>query len=67
MKRIKKGIYSVPKIIKEELGDEVYNTISKIIEESPEERDFVIWASPEFIDAINNEIEKELKTKYNIL
>ena len=67
MKRIKKGIYTLPKIIKEELGDEFYNTISKVVEESREERDFIIWASPEFIDAINNEIEKELKTKYNIL
>lgn len=67
MKRKESKDYTLPKIIKEKLGDEVYNTMSKIIAESPEERDFVIWASPEFIDAFNKEIEKELKTKYNIL
>lgn len=66
MKRVKKG-YTLPKIIKKELGDKVYTTMSNVVKESPEERDFVIWASPEFIDAINKEIEKEFKTKYNIL
>ena len=30
-------------------------------------REFVIYASPEVIDTINKLIDEELKTKYNIL
>lgn len=42
-------------------------TIREILEETPEERDYIIWASPQMIDAINKAIDEELKTKYNIL
>ena len=59
--------YKLPKIIKEELGEDIYNQMSNCISENDGDREWVIYASPEFIDAINKEIENELKTKYNLL
>lgn len=65
MKKKKTYKYKLPLIIKEALGEDAYNQMSEVIKNNTEEREFVIWASPEFIDAINAEIDKELKNKYN--
>lgn len=42
-------------------------TIREVLEETLEERDYVIWTSPKMIEAINKAIDEELQTKYNIL
>lgn len=54
--------YVLPKIIKEELGEDVYNKMQQVIEDSPvEKRELVIWASKEFIDEIERMLEEETK------
>ena len=59
--------YKPPKIIKEELGEDIYNEISDIITNAPDDnREFVIYASSEVIDTINKLIDEELKTKYGL-
>lgn len=61
--------YKVPLIIKEALGEDVYNQVSDVMKNNEEEkkREWVIYGTPKFWDAVYEEIEKELLIKYNKL
>jgi succinyl-CoA synthetase alpha subunit len=58
-------MYIVPKIIKDELGEDVYNKISEICNQLRPEREIVIWGNAQMIDKIEQAIENEFKQLIN--
>lgn len=58
-------MYIVPKIIKDELGEDVYNKISEICNQPRPEREIVIWGNAQMIDAVEKTIEDEVKSLMN--
>lgn len=53
--------YKLPLIIKEALGEDLYNQMQKIVDEAPPRREWVIYSSSNTIDAIEKAIDEELK------
>ena len=61
-KNRKAYLLRVPTIIKETLGEDVYNQIQKIMEEdTSKERKWIVYGTPKFWDAVHKAIDEEIK------
>ena len=64
MKKKNKKAYllRVPTIIKETLGEDVYNQVQKIMEEdNSKEKKWIVYGTDKFWDAVHKAIDEEVK------
>lgn len=60
-------MYILPRIIKEELGEDIYNEMSKICNQPRPEKRWVIYGSAESIDKLNKMIDESLRDEFKHL